>query len=182
MAWVIVGILTVGIFAVTAVSLSKGLPEKRKKGNEGRPGYQDVIVRNAVDINSQKFVSSTGQHFPNIGGIQSTPTVMSGDNLKTKTVVLYDLATQSQYNCSFSRCLVIGRDPVLKNGDNRFVINDELISKSHCRLQSDGQMMTITDLGSKNGTFLNGKRIENTASVNSGDRISIGGSSFTVRL
>lgn len=47
------------------------------------------------------------------------------------------------------------------------------ISKRHCQLNHDEGVLKVRDLGSRNGTFLNGKRI-NEAVVQPGDYISIG--------
>ena len=40
-----------------------------------------------------------------------------------------------------------------------FVIDDEQISKMHCRFRVEGAVCTIVDLGSRNGTSVNGRRL-----------------------
>ena len=47
---------------------------------------------------------------------------------------------------------VIGRD-----GSADFPIDDEEVSKQHCLLRAEGPVCTVTDLGSLNGTLLNGR-------------------------
>jgi pSer/pThr/pTyr-binding forkhead associated (FHA) protein len=47
---------------------------------------------------------------------------------------------------------VIGRD-----GEADFLVDDEEVSKRHCLLRADGPICTLTDLGSLNGTLLNGR-------------------------
>ncbi len=49
---------------------------------------------------------------------------------------------------------VIGRDR-----DAHIVIDDEQISKMHCRIRVDGAVCTIVDLDSRNGTTVNGRRL-----------------------
>jgi hypothetical protein len=44
--------------------------------------------------------------------------------------------------------IVIGR------GDADIAIEHAAISRSHARIESDGKTMTLSDLGSRNGTFL----------------------------
>jgi eukaryotic-like serine/threonine-protein kinase len=39
-------------------------------------------------------------------------------------------------------------------------IRDQGVSRHHCRLQIDPPFLGIQDLGSRNGTFLNGKKVE----------------------
>jgi hypothetical protein len=46
----------------------------------------------------------------------------------------------------------LGTDP-----DSDIVLNDRFISRRHARLQWDGETWWLEDLGSKNGTWLNGQ-------------------------
>ena len=53
-------------------------------------------------------------------------------------------------------------------------------SREHAAiLVRDGET-TLTDLGSRNGTYVNGRRIRETAPLNIGDRITIGGLELVV--
>ncbi|MFC4949070.1 FHA domain-containing protein [Pseudonocardia sp. GCM10023141] len=62
----------------------------------------------------------------------------------------------------------VGRLP-----DNDVVVDDLLVSRRHAELQHDGQDWRLTDLGSPNGTFVNGRRITETT-VTERDLIGIG--------
>ena len=44
--------------------------------------------------------------------------------------------------------------------DNDLVINDDTVSRHHCRIHVDGGAYMIEDLGSTNGTFVNRVRIK----------------------
>jgi len=48
----------------------------------------------------------------------------------------------------------IGRTP-----DNDIVLNDPSVSRSHCELKIDGSKITVIDLNSSNGTYVNGIKI-----------------------
>lgn len=52
-------------------------------------------------------------------------------------------------------------------------LNDEGISRRHCRVLSIGGQVILEDLGSANGTLLNGERIEHQA-LKEGDKIRLG--------
>ncbi len=56
-----------------------------------------------------------------------------------------------------------------------------IISKKHCELNQDQGQLTIRDLGSRNGTFVNGMKIENSQ-LNAGDRINIGPLTFIAQV
>lgn len=55
---------------------------------------------------------------------------------------------------------IVRGETVLGRGDEAHIaIDDEKISKTHCRIRVDGPVLTITDLGSRNGTSVNDRRI-----------------------
>jgi adenylate cyclase len=67
----------------------------------------------------------------------------------------------------------VGRSPV-----NRVQIHDPLVSKQHCLIFADQNgNYNIKDLGSRNGTFVNQKRIQGGMSLKNGDEIFLGASS-----
>ncbi len=59
-------------------------------------------------------------------------------------------------------------------------IDQESISRHHARISFDGTHHVIEDLGSTNGTFVNGERITSTH-LEDGDRITVGRTSITFR-
>lgn len=58
----------------------------------------------------------------------------------------------------------------------------DAISRHHCAIIVSDSQVAIKDFGSKNGTFLNNKRIENVAILNNGDQLVVGPLSFEVIL
>src|SRR5690606_4785828 len=57
-----------------------------------------------------------------------------------------------------------------RSSDLDMVLVEEMVSRKHARLVLRGDRVEIEDLGSTNGTFVNGERITR-ASVGEGDRI-----------
>src|SRR5690606_4016984 len=69
---------------------------------------------------------------------------------------------------------VVGRR---EDCDLRIPLSD--VSRKHCRLIKDGDVLRLEDLGSSNGTFVNGQRVRE-ATLRPGDTVSIGPVSFGV--
>lgn len=55
------------------------------------------------------------------------------------------------------------------------------ISRKHCRLIKDGDTLQIEDLGSSNGTFKNGVRIQSDV-LDPGDTLQVGAVTFVVQI
>jgi hypothetical protein len=65
--------------------------------------------------------------------------------------------------------IVIGRE-----ASNGVAINDAEVSRKHAKLSLHGSAYVIQDLGSTNGTFVNGLRITSSQVLNPGDTVSFG--------
>ena len=63
----------------------------------------------------------------------------------------------------------IGRD-----NSNTVAINDAEISRKHAKMSLHGNAYVIQDLGSTNGTFVNGTRVSGSQVLNPGDSVSFG--------
>lgn len=66
------------------------------------------------------------------------------------------------------RCTVIGRD-----SSNEIAIASGAISRHHCQLEKAGDEFVLTDLGSSNGTIVNGEHTVSQA-LRAGDYIQVG--------
>ncbi|MFI9628368.1 DUF1707 and FHA domain-containing protein [Streptomyces sp. NPDC052042] len=69
--------------------------------------------------------------------------------------------------------LLIGRDP-----GNGLRLNHESVSRLHAELIARDGRWLLRDLGSTNGTCVNGQRVVGTVPVREGDQVSFGGMSF----
>ena len=71
--------------------------------------------------------------------------------------------------------VTVGRAP-----ENEIAVDEEGISRRHCRLELRAGTLHLKDLGSTNGTFVNGERVQE-AEVGEGDEILVGRGLFRIR-
>ena len=67
------------------------------------------------------------------------------------------------------REMIVGRDPSCDQ-----VVDLPVVSGRHARLARSGDLIVIEDLGSSNGTYVNGQRVDRPLVVAAGDRIRLG--------
>lgn len=67
-----------------------------------------------------------------------------------------------------------------RTSDNQIVVNDPLASRRHARLVKGPEGLVIEDLGSANGTFVNGRREQRTT-LRERDIVTIGNADFLVQ-
>ncbi|MBW3087868.1 ATP-binding cassette domain-containing protein [Bifidobacterium sp. 82T24] len=70
---------------------------------------------------------------------------------------------------------VIGRDPACA-----IVLNDMLVSRRHCRVESTKDGIELTDLRSANGTYVNGRRVGRVW-LQEGDVVTLGNTDLVVQ-
>ncbi|MER7517869.1 DUF1707 and FHA domain-containing protein [Streptomyces sp. NPDC126499] len=73
--------------------------------------------------------------------------------------------------------LRIGRDPV-----NGLRLSHETVSRLHAELFQQGGMWVLRDLGSTNGTTVNGRRVTGAVVVRAGDAVGFGQMAFRLSL
>lgn len=61
-----------------------------------------------------------------------------------------------------------------RQSDNDLVLLDSRISRRHASILKDGDSYVLEDAGSRHGTFVNGKKVEASCRLKSGDQISLG--------
>ncbi len=56
------------------------------------------------------------------------------------------------------------------------------VSRHHCLIRTQGGAVTLSDLGSSNGTYINGQRLTSQMALKSGDLVQVGDFSFVVEV
>src|SRR5437870_5362102 len=62
------------------------------------------------------------------------------------------------------------------------IAEDSYLSGQHFAVEYDGAQCRVRDLGSSNGTFVNGERVAETVVARDGDTLIAGGSTFTIHI
>jgi pSer/pThr/pTyr-binding forkhead associated (FHA) protein len=60
-----------------------------------------------------------------------------------------------------------------RGGECQIVLPERQVSRQHVKIMHEGGRYVLHDLGSKNGTHINGNQIQGTATLQDGDEISI---------
>ena len=114
------------------------------------------------DANNTQVMSGTAH-------LKSAPTARASAMLLLKT-------NQGPHPIPLeSTLLTVGRGL-----SNDIILEDTRVSRHHAQLRYKTRRFWVTDLGSTNGTFINGERI-NESALRDGDTVSLGGLELTFR-
>ena len=99
---------------------------------------------------------------------------MKADNYPNGNAMSHFLVISGEANWAYSIELEKGKSYRMgRAADNDVVIKDQRVSSYHARLIFEDNGLMLTDLESRNGTWVNGQKIRN-ATLRIGDRIRIG--------
>lgn len=165
----------------------------RDQGNDLVLDYPMVSTRHALLRRTadgdalEDLKSSNGTYLETRNNRVSVAKVKSSDHiyfgsLKVHAVrLLATLAKQpatSLPSLSFTNKsqIVLGRDPQCDH-----VVDHPMVSWHHARVFRTGINLVVEDLGSSNGTFINGTRIDRPTTIKAGDVVGLGSHSFVVK-
>ena len=94
---------------------------------------------------------------------------LEADTMKTMPALLALFGPKQGLRIPLTGRLVLGRGPA---ADLQLV--DGKVSREHCRIDASGHRVTVEDLGSHNGTYVNGELIKRPTPISEGDEIALG--------
>jgi FHA domain len=126
------------------------------------------LRRAGVEESAPAYEDATGMHNATAGLIGDG----GGGTPKLRVASAAGLRAGSAYDLS--------EGALLGRGDQADIrLEDTFASSHHARLVPQGEVMVIEDLGSTNGTYLNGEPLRGPQPLHVGDSIRIGDSEFT---
>lgn len=84
--------------------------------------------------------------------------------------------TQSGMSISVADSIVLGRSP-----EAEVLLEDPYASMFHMRLTMNGDTLMLADLGTTNGTYVNGRRVTTPLPLSKGDSVQVGKTVMEVR-
>ncbi len=138
-------------------SLPKPAPDEVKSVAGAEPQHTRVLASEGVEITTEVILSPTA-------------------NRKALLKILLPTGDV------FDRELAQSETQMGKGPRNDIVIADPAVSAAHAVVIAEADNYTIKDLGSRNGTFVNGERISEPRTLRHGDVIGLGLSKLTFRL
>jgi ABC-2 type transport system ATP-binding protein len=107
------------------------------------------------------------------------PEGTGGREIPTVPLIAFVAGQRAGSQMPVGQQLVIGRDP----GAADVVLDQDVeVSRRHATFSPAGTGLTVQDLGSTNGTLVNGERIAGTVALKTGDRVELGSNVIEVRL
>lgn len=71
---------------------------------------------------------------------------------------------------------------IIGKRDGALILDDPKVSTPHCRFREENECFVLWDCGSKNGTFVNNKRIREATKLEENDRIKVGDMVFSLKM
>lgn len=158
-------------------SFSKKIPAAEEKPAHKEPMAQEPEVpEEKLEPAPQEEISAFAPTYDTIYEEKELPFQMLGESPFLLKVVSGP-NVGAEYGLDKGKSYLIGKDPNIAD----IIFNDLSVSKQHAHIEIDEEgTVAISDLGSKNGTFINGKKITQREAISPKDVISLGTSSFLI--
>lgn len=130
------------------------------------------------DITLPSSGSTLETECPRCGrSVELKPEDLLQSSSASETIILTGLTSGKSLELPINNSLVLGRD---NYGSEIF--QDRKFSRKHCLIETNLQALSICDLGSMNGTFVNGIRISAKTTLKSDDTIMLADETFILKI
>ena len=178
--WIIMIVLALGcagMLAGTFISIKKRKSESAQARRRGR--RQTDQDYDAEEDYSGARRRTARQPVPPRDELEEKPRRKKKRQWK---IILEDIDSWEKFSFVFYDTVGIGRDREGKMYEKYLSLTeDKRVSKAHCVIVRRGDQLFLKDEGSRNGTFLNGQRIEEPVTLQKDDIIGVGGTRLEVQ-
>ena len=147
------------------------VPDNYNRGMDDRPQAPDVTVGHQP----ARGANTSSEHVTEIldlFGEEARPIGTDRPGSDDDGPV-YKLIVRTGQQAGRSWRLLPGDTRIGRHPYNDITLDHITVSRSHCLLNLDATGLTLTDLGSTNGTYVNGRRAESTT-ILAGDELMVG--------
>ena len=168
--------------------------EENNQQNGAKPTIdKEYLKKLAEKIKAEKARKESLNHKndstptpPSISSISSKYLDDDDEEMASEKTAIIDLSALSGHPADAKLTIVDGKDTgknieITKDEiiagrslDNDFVISDSSVSRKHFKITKEGDRFMISDMGSGNGTKINGSKITSATTLSDGDIISAG--------
>lgn len=161
---IVVGVLLViAIIVVVLVVISS---KNKKNQNEGN---DDTIVPVKSTVESHDYIQAEEKIVKHH--------IKADDSMRIRLVIKTGKTSEQTIDATVMSSLIVGRSNVCD-----IYIDDTKLSRQHFVIENDSGTLYIMDLQSRNGTLVNGIRINNRQHLSSGDKILAGLSDIIITI
>ncbi|MBQ7133477.1 MAG: FHA domain-containing protein [Ruminococcus sp.] len=144
----------------------------------------DIYFSGGADVHTGQMITDNN-YFKGLSG-EINETMVIGSNFSRKpsqiegiTVEINNLSISQVKTVTITDYLVIGRVDTQKSYS---IAHDRAVSKNHCKLYVENNMLYLCDLGSSNHTYINKKIVEQPVLCKNGDLIKIGNTLLKIEI
>lgn len=170
MYWIIEIVLLVLILATIIVTVVTIVKEKKEYK------HLELDAHYGMDDDEDEYDDRPAVRRRKSTSQQDPPSARNTDSKKRRwKIILEDTDTEERYSYIFYNNIGIGRTTKEAAYENFLSLpEDRKVSKVHCSIMRSQDKLYLKDEGSRNFTFLNGKKIQKPVAIQKDDIISIG--------
>lgn len=170
-----------GTFLVAAalIIVIVRISRQKRKENEFEPAPEYAVHETDVPRGPVRRVMDDTELSGGAGGDETA--MVWGDGNRACTLVVTDQDHPGKmFEVPLQGDVVVGRSR--KDGCQIVLDYERSVSHCHCKITMENGQMKVTDLGSKNGTIVNGKKVIGAAAIPSGSILTLGNLRIKVEL
>lgn len=168
-----IALLAIVAICILLVIRTKNAKYKEKELADGQLSPEDFLLQ---DDAYEKTIAASSAYEQTVGA-DDTISILGKDSYMVAFQITEPKGVAWQKRLSVSKEFIIGRDP-----SANLQIQEASVSRRHAKMEYTGKKLTIQDLGSSNGLFVNGIKTVTPQLLKSGDKLKVGNVSVQIKF